>query len=57
MGKVYCNHLFHLFRAQYDPEKPLYVPPGRLILTSEVEFCFEVARVPVELYNEFLKTV
>ena len=57
MGKVYCNHSFRLFRAQYDPEKPLYVPPGRLVLTSEVEFCSEVARVPVELYNEFLKTV
>lgn len=43
-------------KAQYDPSKPMYVSPRALISGTDLEFCRDIAKTSVELYNEFLKT-
>jgi mTERF domain-containing protein len=46
-----------LGRAQYDPSRPNYVSPASLTQASDLEFCQQVAKCPVKLYNQFLKTL
>ncbi len=57
--KVRPRHLFlkKIGRAQYDPKQPRYVSPVALATSDEKEFSTKVAKVPIEVYNEFLKTV
>nr|XP_012223666.1 PREDICTED: transcription termination factor 3, mitochondrial [Linepithema humile] len=52
------RHLFlvEMKRAQYDPSKPMYVSPRALISGTDVDFCRDIAKTTVEVYNAFLKT-
>jgi hypothetical protein len=36
---------------------PGYVSPAALAETSDEEFCTKVAKVPVDFFNQFLKTL
>lgn len=51
------RHMFlaELKKAQYDPTKPMYVSPLTLVSGSDVEFCRDVAKTSIEIYNEFQK--
>lgn len=49
--------LVELNRAQYDPKKPNYVSPLAFSELEDAEFCARVAKVPLSLYNQFLKTL
>ena len=46
-----------LKRDQFDPLRENYVSPQALVTTRDVEFCNTVAKVPIKLYNDFLKTL
>ena len=46
-----------LKRNQFDPTRENYVSPQALATTRDVEFCNTIAKVPIQLYNEFLKTL
>lgn len=52
------RHLFlvEMKRAQYDPSKPMYVSPLALVSGTDLDFCRDVAKTTVEIYNAFLKT-
>lgn len=52
------RHMFlvELKKAQYDPTKPLYVSPQILVSGTDVDFCRDVAKTSIDVYNEFLKT-
>uniref|UniRef100_A0A8D8V1E8 Transcription termination factor 3, mitochondrial n=1 Tax=Cacopsylla melanoneura TaxID=428564 RepID=A0A8D8V1E8_9HEMI len=56
--RVQNRHLFlvKLSRNQYDPTKEHYVSLESLISGTDAEFCTNVARTTIELYNMFLKT-
>ncbi|XP_053998772.1 transcription termination factor 3, mitochondrial [Hylaeus anthracinus] len=49
--------LEELKRNQYDPTKPLYVSLMDLINGTDIEFCTNVAKSSIHLYNMFLKTL
>ncbi|CAG0913136.1 unnamed protein product [Notodromas monacha] len=49
--------LLSLSRAQYDPTSPNYVSPVMLSEGTDAEFCHKVARAPVKVFNDFLKTL
>lgn len=49
--------LVELKRNQYDPTKPLYVSLMDVISGTDVEFCTNVAKSTIDLYNMFLKTL
>lgn len=49
--------LVKLGRAQYDPTKPLYVSFRDLICGSDAEFCKNVAKSNIEVYDLYLKTM
>lgn len=49
--------LMELNRAQYDANKPLYVSPASIVLGTDEEFCRNIAKCNIDLYNEFLKTL
>lgn len=53
------RHQFLKFlqRDQFDPSRENYVSSQALVTTHDVEFCNAVAKVPVKLYNDFLKTL
>lgn len=53
------RHLFlkHLGRDQFDPKKENYVSLKALALGRDVEFCENFAKVPVQQFNDFLKTL
>ena len=44
-------------RDVFRREDPLYVPPRGLMASSDEEFCRDHARVPISVFNEFLKTL
>ena len=44
-------------RAQFDPDRPLFVPLRELMMDDDAEFCSKHGRVPVAVFNEFLKTM
>jgi len=46
-----------LGRAQFDPTQPNYVSPAMLTGGDDAEFCENVAKVPLELYDQFQKTL
>ncbi|CAL7944005.1 unnamed protein product [Xylocopa violacea] len=48
--------LVELKRDQYDPTKPLYVSPLSLVESSDIEFCNQIAKASIHVYNEFLKS-
>lgn len=52
------RHLFltEMKKAQYDPSKPMYVSPRALVSGSDVEFCMNIAKTSIDVYNAFLKT-
>lgn len=50
------SFLVELKRTQYDPSKPMYVSPIALISGTDVDFCRDIAKTSVEVYNAFLKT-
>lgn len=52
------RHMFlvELKRAQYDPTKPMYVSPQTLVSGTDVEFCSNIAKTSIDIYNTFLKT-
>ena len=50
--------LTELGRDQYRADKPNFVPPTALTnAITDAEFCEKYAKVPVDLFNQFLKTV
>jgi mTERF domain-containing protein len=53
------RHLFleSLGRAQYSPLLPNYVHPGMLTEGDDREFAEDIAKVHVELFNKFMKTL
>lgn len=57
--RVELRHKFltKIGRAQYDPTQPLYVSLRNLVTGTDNKFCNEVAKVPVETYNLFLKSM
>jgi len=50
------NFLKELGKAQYDPTLPNYVSLESLVHGSDVEFCRNVAKTSLEVFNAFLKT-
>jgi len=52
------RHLFlvEMKKAQYNPSKPMYVSPLALVSGTDVEFCRDIAKTSVDIYNAFLKT-
>lgn len=57
-NRLQQRHLFlvELKKAQYDPFKPMYVSPRALVSATDAEFCINVAKTSVDVYNAFLKT-
>lgn len=51
------EYLKYLNQAQYDPTKPNYVSLLKLISGNDSEFCLNVAKTSVEMFNSYLKTV
>lgn len=53
------RHQFLKFlkRDQFDPSLENYVSPQALVTIDDVDFCNCVAKVPVKLFNDFLKTL
>jgi mTERF domain-containing protein, mitochondrial len=53
------RHLFLklLRRDNFDSTRENYVSPRALATGRDVEFCDNVAKVPVKQFNEFLKTL
>ncbi|KYM96360.1 mTERF domain-containing protein 1, mitochondrial [Cyphomyrmex costatus] len=52
------RHLFlvEMKKAQYDPSKPMYVSPLALVSGTDVDFCRDIAKTSIDIYNAFLKT-
>ncbi|KYM81917.1 mTERF domain-containing protein 1, mitochondrial [Atta colombica] len=52
------RHLFlvEMKKAQYNPSKPMYVSPLALVSGTDIEFCRDIAKTSVDIYNAFLKT-
>lgn len=50
------EYLKKLNRNQYDPSKPLYVPPSALYKPRDLEFCLRYSKTSVEDYILFLKS-
>lgn len=48
-------YLKKLARNQFDPSKPLYVPPSALYNGSDEQFCERYAKTNIEDYKLFLK--
>lgn len=57
--RVELRHKFlkKIGRAQYDPTQPLYVSLRNLVTGTDDKFCNEVAKVPIETYDLFLKSM
>lgn len=51
------EYLKYLSRAQYDPTKPNYVPLLKLVSGNDSEFCMNLAKTSIEMFNSYLKTV
>lgn len=51
-----ADYLKKLNRNQYDPSKPLYVPPSALYDISDEDFCIKCAKTDLEDYKLFLKS-
>ncbi|XP_070153292.1 transcription termination factor 3, mitochondrial [Polyergus mexicanus] len=51
------SFLVEMKKAQYDPSKPMYVSPRVLISGTDAEFCMNIAKTSVDVYNAFLKTI
>lgn len=49
--------LVKLGRAQFDAKEPNYVSLKALVSGTDAVFCANVAKTPVDKYNEFLKTL
>lgn len=50
------EYLKKLNRNQYDPSKPLYVPPFALYNCSDLEFCQRYSKTSLDDYRSFLKS-
>ncbi|XP_020277762.1 transcription termination factor 3, mitochondrial [Pseudomyrmex gracilis] len=57
-SRLQQRHMFlvELKRAQYDPTKPMYVSPRALVSGTDLEFCSDIAKTSIDIYNTFLKT-
>jgi len=55
--KSRLKFLQKLGRDQFNPEKPNYVNPEVFATSTDVIFCSEIAKVPVELFNKFQQTI
>ena len=53
------RHKFLLLvdRAQYNPKKENFVSLKALATGTDSEFCANVAKVPVQQFNDYLKTI
>jgi len=58
-NELRARHAFLKFlgKNQYDPKKPNYISPKAIWQTSDKEFCSEVVKVPIDMFNKFLLTV
>lgn len=50
------EYLKYLNRVQYDPTKPNYVSLLKLVSGNDSDFCLNVAKTSVEMFNSYLKT-
>lgn len=57
-SRLVSRHLFlvKMNKAQYDPKKPMYISPQVLVSGTDADFCRDIAKASVDVYNEFLKT-
>ncbi|EFN76111.1 transcription termination factor 3, mitochondrial-like [Harpegnathos saltator] len=57
-NRLQQRHMFlvEMKKANYDPSKPLYVSPRALVSGTDVDFCRNIAKTSIDVYNEFLKT-
>lgn len=57
--KIQQRHMYleTLKRNQYDPLKPLYVSLDSIALGTDLEFCTNIAKTSICLYDLFLKTL
>lgn len=51
------EYLKYLNRVQYNPTKPNYVSLIKLVSGNDLEFCLNVAKTSIEMFNSYLKTV
>ncbi|VVC24613.1 Transcription termination factor, mitochondrial/chloroplastic [Cinara cedri] len=51
------EYLKYLNRVQYDPTKPNYVSLLKLVSGTDSEFCLNIAKTSVEMFNSYLKTI
>lgn len=51
------EYLKYLNRAQYDPKLPNYISILKLVTGNDSEFCMNIAKTSVEMFNSYLKTV
>lgn len=51
------EYLKYLNRAQYDPKKANYISLLKLVSGDDSEFCTDVAKTSVEMFNSYLKAV
>ncbi|KAL0274449.1 UNVERIFIED_CONTAM: hypothetical protein PYX00_006869 [Menopon gallinae] len=51
------HFLCKLGRAQYNPKLPGYVPLSDLCCTNDLEFCKNIAKVPLDDFYKFLKSL
>ncbi len=55
--KTRLRLLQKLKKDRFDPNKPGYVNPKTLVLSSDEDFSANVAKIPLDLYNKFMLTV
>ena len=53
----FCRFLKHIGRAQYDPTKENYVSMEMLARCDDFKFATRVAKVPVKVFMDFIKTM
>lgn len=51
------EYLKYLNRVQYNPTKPNYVSLLKLVSGNDSDFCLNIAKTSVEMFNSYLKTV
>lgn len=51
------SFLKHINKEQFNPREPNYISILDVVSGTDVEFCEKHAQVPIELYNNYLKTL
>lgn len=51
------EYLKYLKKDQYNPTKPQYIPLSNIFEGTDSEFCVNIAKTSVEMFNTYLKAV